>query len=121
MSNLIGENDDGELTRASSVMSSYQRSAAGSNPNLSSSSSNLNRMKAFLSSKQLDQVQISLISKQKIRNSIRGTGSEGELAVRSKYRENLHPEDPGQFLVNCIQSERPFLTSILTSLSKAKF
>ena len=63
-------------------------------------------MKAFLSSKQLDQVQISLISKQKIRNSIRGTGSEGELAIRSKYRDNLHPEDPGQFLSNHIQSER---------------
>ena len=100
MSNLIGENDDGDLTRASSVLSSYQgRSGAGSNPNLSSSSSNLNRMKTFLSSKQLDQVQISLISKQKIRSSIRGTGSEGELAVRSKYRENLHPEDPGQFFI----------------------
>ena len=98
MSNLIGENDDGDQTRASSVMSSYYRSATGSNPNISSSSSNLTRMKAFLSSKQLDQVQISLISKQRIRNSIRGTGSEGELSIRSKYRENLHPEDPGTFL-----------------------
>ena len=95
MSNLIGENEDGDMTRASSVMSSYQRSAAGSNPNISSSSSNLNRMKAFLSSKQLDQVQISLITKQKLRRSIRGTGSEGELSIRSKYRDNLHPDDPG--------------------------
>ena len=117
MSNLIGENDDGDLTRASSVLSSYQgRSGAGSNPNLSSSSSNLNRMKAFLSSKQLDQVQISLISKQKIRNSIRGTGSEGELAIRSKYRDNLHPEDPGQFLSNHIQSER-FIVLVFVLLS----
>ena len=121
MSNLIGENDDGELTRTSSVMSSYQRSAAGSNPNRSSSSSNLNRMKIFLSSKQLDQVQISLISKQKIRSSIRGTGSEGELAVRSKYRENLHPEDPGQFFVESNLIRVPFFTSILTSLSKTEF
>ena len=100
MSNLIGENDDGDQTRASSVMSSYYRSATGSNPNISSSSSNLTRMKAFLSSKQLDQVQISLISKQRIRNSIRGTGSEGELSIRSRYRENLHPEDPGTLFYN---------------------
>ena len=104
MSNLIGENDDGDQTRASSVLSSYQRSAAGSNPNISSSSSNLSRMKAFLSSKQLDKVQISLISKQKIRNSIRGTGSEGELSIRSKYRENLHPEDPGTCLAMILAS-----------------
>ena len=95
MSNLVGDEEDGEHTRTSSVISSCIRSNAGSNPNISSSTSNLLRMKAFLSFKQLDQVQISLTSKQ------RRTGSEGELAIRSKFRECLHPEDPGKIAVRC--------------------
>ena len=96
MSNLVADDEDGDVTRASSVISSCRRSTAGSNPNISGSVSNLHRMKAFLSAKNLDQVQISLISKQKIRNAMRGTGSEGELSVQHKIRENLHPEDPGK-------------------------
>ena len=94
MSNLVGDEEDGEHTRTSSLISSCIRSTAGSNPNISSSISNLHRMKTFLSSKQLDQVQISLTSKQ------RRTGSEGELAVRSKFRECLHPEDPGKMIID---------------------
>ena len=89
MSNLVGDEEDGDRTRTSSVISSCIRSSAGSNPNISSQTSNLHRMKAFLSSKNLDHVQISLTSKQ------RRSGSEGELAVRSKFRECLHPDDPG--------------------------
>ena len=104
MSNLVGDDEDGDVTRTSSVISSCHRGAAGSHSDISTSVSNLHRMKAFLSSKHLDQVQISLVSKQKVRNLLRGTGSEGELASRPKTRESLHPEDPGKttvFVTQC--------------------
>ena len=98
MSNLVADDEEGDVTRTSSVISSCHRSTTGSNPNISGSVSNLHRMKTFLSAKHLDKVQISLISKQSIRNAIRGTGSESELSVPQKIRENLHPEDPGKIL-----------------------
>ena len=90
-SNLLADaNDDLNATRTSSVMSSYSRSIAGSNSNISSSVLNLSRLKAFRSLKNLDQVQISLKSKRRPRNA-----SEGELSIQSRLRDRLHPEDPG--------------------------
>ena len=75
------------------------RGTTGSHSDISTSASNLHRMKAFLSSKHLDQVQISLVSKQKVRNILNGAGSEGELAARPKIRECLRPEDPGKTIL----------------------
>ena len=107
MSNLVGDHEDGDVTRTSSVLSSCQHGTTGSNLDVSTSMSNLHRMKAFLSLKHLDQVQISLVSKQKVRNILNGAGSEGELvATRPKIRECLRPEDRGKinFIRNVISN-----------------
>ena len=100
MSNLVGGPEDVNTTRTSSVISSCQRDTTGSSYDISSSMSNLHRMKAFLSSKHLDQVQISILSKQRVRSILRGAGSEGELAVRSKSQQCLRPEYRGRSIFN---------------------
>ena len=95
-------------------MSSYSRSIAGSNSNISSSVLNLSRLKAFRSLKNLDQVQISLKSKRRPRNA-----SEGELSIQSKLRDRLHPEDPGT--LHIVKLFEQWSLSILTWLWNIKF
>ena len=95
MSNLVGGGDDGDVTCASSVISAHQYGTVGSQSNISTSSSNLHRMKAFLSSKHLEQVQISLVSKHKVRNTLIATGSDGALSVHPSSTGTLQFGDRG--------------------------
>ena len=93
MSNLIAEQEESTRMRKSSGTSSGLHN--GSQLNISTSQSNLHRMKAFLSSRNLDHAQISLsVGRIKSRNSI---GSDSALSVLSKSRDFLHPQDSGKY------------------------